>query len=64
MMSETNTPRGCLWPMWSHEARPSHEYCGCTRLPGSSYCAEHFAKSIRSSEDEVRTPFIPHKKAA
>jgi hypothetical protein len=49
--------------MWPHDARPNHEYCGCSLMPGSSYCYEHYDKSIRSA-DEPATPFIPRKKAA
>ncbi len=59
------TPRsGCLWPMWPHAARPSHEYCGHRRAIGSSYCEEHRALSIRGSDDEPERPFVPNKIAA
>jgi hypothetical protein len=62
-MSDDRPLRGCKWPLWPHDARPNHEYCGCKKMPGSSYCYEHYEKSIRSA-DEPATPFVPRKKAA
>ncbi len=55
--------RGCLWPMWPHSARPNHEYCGHKRKPESSYCEEHYAKSIRNQDEETRR-FVPRRLAA
>jgi hypothetical protein len=67
-MSEANQNRsGCLWPMWDHSEKPDHTYCDAKRTEGQPYCSNHYAKSIRSSE-EVSVPFVPHfsyqKKAA
>ncbi len=56
--------RGCLWPMWPHDARPTHEYCGVRRAPDSSYCAEHQRRSIRNLDEEPRQRFVPGKIAA
>ncbi|SVC20989.1 uncharacterized protein METZ01_LOCUS273843 [marine metagenome] len=56
--------RGCHWPMWPHGNHPTHEYCDEKRSQGSSYCAEHRAKSIRDLDIEPRQPFIPRRKAA
>ena len=63
-MEDSRSRLGCLWPMWPHESRPTHEYCGQHRLEGSSYCTEHKAASIRDFEVEPRQPFVPHKAAA
>jgi|TARA_B110000263_G_scaffold193079_1_gene171136 hypothetical protein len=53
--------------MWDHSEKPDHTYCGAKRTEGQPYCSNHYAKSIRSSE-EVSVPFVPHfsyqKKAA
>ena len=32
--------RTCLWPMWGHDERPTHRFCGGVSAVGS-YCAEH-----------------------
>ena len=63
-MMHSHRIRGCLWPMWPHESRPTHEYCGKQRTGESSYCAEHKALSIRDFALEPRQPFVPHKVAA
>jgi hypothetical protein len=63
-MMDSYPKRGCLWPMWPHESRPTHQYCGRQRAMESSYCAEHRAMSIRDFEQEPRQPFVPHKVAA
>jgi len=63
-MEDSRPIRGCLWPMWPHDSRPTHQYCGKRRTPESSYCAQHKALSIRDFATEPRQPFIPHKVAA
>lgn len=67
-MSKTPSDRrGCCWPMWPHDARPNHLYCGDARIDDSSYCAKHRALSVRNPELEPATPFVPYhqqKKAA
>ena len=50
--------------MWPHGDKPTNEYCGCHRRPGSSYCDEHFKKALRDHETEPRQTFVPHKRAA
>lgn len=62
-MSDQLPRRGCLWPMWAHASRPTHEYCGRHRVESSSYCEKHRALSVRTIE-ERRRPFIPRKTAA
>ncbi len=64
MMTETQPIRGCLWPMWPHNTRPTHEFCNHRRAPGSSYCEAHRQMSVRSSETEPETRFVPRRKAA
>jgi hypothetical protein len=49
--------------MWPHSSMPTHEYCGKSRKPGQAYCAEHYARSIRTSEDP-QAVFVPRKLAA
>lgn len=40
-------PKACLWPMWGHNERPTHRYCGKAVAPGwVPYCAEHRAIAI------------------
>ena len=56
--------KGCLWPMWSHGVRPTHEYCGDKRSHDSSYCEKHRKMSIRDYETEPRQQFVPYKYAA
>ncbi len=63
-MSDEQPRRGCLWPMWPHDARPTNEYCGDHRMAESSYCAEHRYLSIRNMDEEPRQRFIPGKIAA
>ncbi len=63
-MSDDQPRRGCLWPMWPHDARPNHQYCGAQQSPESSYCAEHRRQSIRNLDEEPRQRFIPRKIAA
>tara|TARA_B100000315_G_C14094720_1_gene370867 strand:+ start:220 stop:411 length:192 start_codon:yes stop_codon:yes gene_type:complete len=63
-MEDSRSRRGCLWPKWPHESRPTHEYCGEQRQPGSSYCVEHRTMSIRDFDLEPRQAFVPHKAAA
>lgn len=46
------TDRGCHFPMWPDNARPTHEYCGKARIEGQPYCAEHF-KRTRSRAQPV-----------
>ncbi len=31
----------CRWPMWATGAKPTHEYCCASSLPGRIYCLEH-----------------------
>ena len=62
-MSDNKSGRGCQWPMWPHSSMPTHEYCGKSRKPGQAYCAEHYARSIRTSEDP-QAVFVPRKLAA
>jgi len=64
MMQSDRPLRGCLWPMWPHGTTPTHEYCGCERRLGSSYCANHLRMSIRDFEEEPRQTFVPRKHAA
>ena len=63
-MSETTLARGCKWPMWPHDSRPTHEYCGARRASNSSYCDKHKEESVRNPETEPRRPFVPFKRAA
>jgi hypothetical protein len=49
--------------MWAHDAEPNHEYCGCDRAHGSSYCAKHRKMSIRDLVLEPRQVFVPRKAA-
>ncbi len=63
-MSEQKSRRGCLWPMWPHDSRPTHEYCGSKRHPESPYCEYHRRMAIRDFETEPRQTFIPRKNAA
>lgn len=63
-MDRSMSPRGCRWPMWPHGAKPTHEYCGCARRAGSSYCDQHFKKALRDHETEPRQVFVPHRRAA
>ena len=63
VLEEQRPARGCLWPMWPHAARPTHEYCGNGKVPGASYCEAHQRKSIRDLDAEPRQPFIRHKAA-
>ncbi len=62
-MSDSSNGRGCLWPMWDHSDTPDHTYCGGERVDGQSYCAAHYARSIRNP-DEVKTTFVPRRLAA
>ncbi len=62
-MSEKHVGGGCLWPMWQHSATPNHEYCGEKRQDGQSYCAKHYARSIRNPEEKTQI-FVPRKIAA
>ena len=62
-MSDNTSGRGCLWPMWEHSSVPTHEYCGKQKTAGQSYCDEHYARSIRTSE-EPKVAFVPRKLAA
>lgn len=62
-MSDARTRRGCLWPMWPHESRPTHEYCGKQRTNSGPYCQHHKQMSIRNLETEPRQVFIPRKAA-
>jgi len=63
MLQHRPAQRGCLWPMWAHDAEPNHKYCGCERVPGSSYCAKHRKLSIRDLQLEPRQVFVPRKAA-
>ena len=62
-MSDNSSGRGCLWPMWPHSSVPNHEYCGKHKQDGQSYCAEHYARSIRTSEEQKQV-FVPRRLAA
>lgn len=43
--------RPCCWPMWPHNVRPTHEYCGKRGVPGKPYCEPHMEKATaRGSE--------------
>jgi hypothetical protein len=67
MSYEPSNRRGCCWPMWPHDARPNHMYCGDPKVEGSSYCQKHKSQSIRNPELEPATPFVPyhqHRRAA
>ena len=63
-MNDRNVRKGCLWPMWAHDARPNHEYCGKHRTEDSSYCEAHRRLSIRDLEKEPRQTFVPRRRAA
>lgn len=63
IFNEQRPVRGCLWPMWPHSARPTHEYCGDRKMSGASYCEAHQRLSIRDLETEPRQPFVRHKAA-
>ncbi len=63
-MTDEQSRRGCLWPMWPHNTRPTHEYCNARRVANSSYCAAHRRLSIRDLNKEPRQRFIPGKIAA
>ena len=62
-MSDAKPRRGCLWPMWPHESRPTHEYCGKHRADAGPYCQHHKRMSIRNLETEPRQVFVPRKAA-
>ncbi|MEX2615600.1 MAG: GcrA family cell cycle regulator [Alphaproteobacteria bacterium] len=62
-MSDNTSGRGCLWPMWPHSSVPNHEYCGKQKKDGQSYCAEHYARSVRTSEEQKQV-FVPRRLAA
>ena len=62
-MSDVKPRRGCLWPLWPHESRPTHEYCGAHRASEGPYCQHHRQMSIRNLETEPRQVFVPRKAA-
>ncbi len=39
----TQSPRQCMFPLWPHNARPTHVYCAEQRTHGS-YCYAHFRR--------------------
>lgn len=43
-----SAPKGCQWPLWGPDEKPTHQYCGSDVKPGSSYCAEHHAICYRT----------------
>lgn len=63
MLKDRPVGRGCLWPMWAHDAQSNHEYCGCERARESSYCGKHRKMSIRDLALEPRQVFVPRKAA-
>ena len=44
-------PLGCRWPMWSDEAKPTHEYCGkpVVAVWPHVYCPECVLKMVSAS---------------
>lgn len=63
-MTKAPGRRGCLWPMWPHDSRPTHDYCGERREGESSYCDFHRRMAIRNLESEPVVKFIPNRKKA
>ena len=33
----------CRFPLWPHNAKPTHEYCGAKAAEGKPYCEAHCA---------------------
>lgn len=33
----------CAFPLWAHDAKPDHRFCGHPTIPGSPYCRAHTA---------------------
>lgn len=50
-------PNHCRWPV----GEPTAGFCGCPKVPGSSYCEGHLVRAYRASEVVQR---VFHTKAA
>jgi hypothetical protein len=51
------TKATCRWPVQSH---PTYLFCGAERLPGTSYCAQHFRRSVALPASRRRGFLLPH----
>lgn len=60
MLFEPSNRRGCCWPMWPHDSKPTHKFCGDPKTDGSSYCLKHKTMSVRAPDEESQ-PYIPYK---
>jgi len=49
--SDTLPPGGCLFPMWDHQERPTHVYCGEQRREGAPYCRHHCEIAYKSKDE-------------
>jgi hypothetical protein len=47
--------RGCCWPLWRDDERPTHLYCDVEAVAGarSRYCEHHLARSRRQPGEPV-----------
>jgi len=52
-LGEVQDWSGCLWPFGGLKDRPT-QWCGCTRAPGSSYCAHHHAMSRQRATGSIK----------
>jgi len=52
-LEEVQDWSGCLWPFGALKDRPT-QWCGCTRAPGSSYCAHHHAMSRQRATGSIK----------
>ncbi len=42
-MTVTDDGKGCRFPLWAHDAAPTHEFCSAPRVGLSAYCLRHEA---------------------
>lgn len=54
-MAEVAIPRtACRWPI----GEPLTGFCGCEKVPGSSYCAGHLARSVARTQGTMPNPYF------
>ena len=40
-------PKMCRWPLWAHDGKCTHEYCGHRTKGSDVYCRKHMAIAYR-----------------
>ena len=51
--------RGCRWPMWRNDERPTQKFCGEATQGDSSYCYAHHIRAYVGKPS--RLPSVPYR---